>query len=222
MPRATRNEPYCVVVNGDVMDHRHHGTTTQISANLSDQAKIALKLLEPIKDKCQGRLYMIRGTESHSGPAGEAEEELAKDLEAIQDETKAYSRYELYIEIGSALCHFNHTIGVTGSAHYETSALMSEYANSCVDAARWGLRPPDVVVRSHRHRHTEVKVPTKHGYGIIFVTAGWQFKTPFTHRVAGGRVTQPHIGGSLIRQGDEEFFTRHKTWHMKRPKTEKP
>jgi hypothetical protein len=30
------------------------------------------------------------------------------------------------------------------------------------------------------------------------------------------------VGGSLIRQGDEEFFTRHKVWETDRSETEYP
>lgn len=222
VPRVTRGEDYCVIVNGDAMDHRHHGTTTQISQNIADQINIAYELLAPIAEKCNGLVYLIRGTRAHSGPSAEAEEQLARELKTIQDESGNYSRYEMYINVGKCLVHVSHHIGVTGSAAYETSALMSEYANACVDAAKWGLSPPDVIVRSHRHVHTEVRVPTARTYGYVFVTSGWQLKPGFAFTLVGGRVRQPMVGGSLIRQGDEEFYTRHKTWDLKRPRTENP
>lgn len=220
VPMVTREEPYCVIVNGDTMDHRHHGATSQISQNLADQSNIAFELLSDVADKCEGRIYMIRGTEAHTGPSAEEEEKLATRLNAIQDSNGNSSRYELYLSLGSCLIHCSHHIGVTGSHAYETSALMSEYAGACVDAAKWGLRSPDVIVRSHRHRHTEIRVPTSREYGYCFVTSGWQLRTPFAYKMPGGRVMTPTVGGSMVRQGDEEFYTRHKTWPIERSRTE--
>lgn len=222
MPKVTRNEPYAVVLNGDAMDHRHHNSVTQVSQNMADQQNIAREVLEPVVEGCDGYFYVNRGTEAHTGPSAEEEEKLADHLNALQDEYGHSSRYELWIEVGKCLVHLSHHIGVTSSSAYETSALMGEYANTCVDAAKWKMRAPDVIVRSHRHIHSEVKVPTRNEYGIIFVTSGWQLKTPFVFKTPGGRVRSPTIGGSLIRQGDEEFYTRHKTWPLKRSKTEIP
>jgi hypothetical protein len=111
-----------------------------------------------------------------------------------------------------------HHIGTTGSAHYESTAVTKELTESYTQAGRNRLEPPDVVVRSHRHRHIEVRVPTSLGYGISFVTAGWQLRTPFAYKIPGGRVMTPQIGGSLIRQGDEDLFTRHKIWDIGRSK----
>jgi hypothetical protein len=66
-----------------------------------------------------------------------------------------------------------------------------------------------VVVRSHRHRNSEIRLPAKWGYAIAFVTPAWQLKTPFVFRIPGGRTSTPQIGGSIIRLGDEELHTRH-------------
>lgn len=220
VPMVTQGEPFAVVVNGDALEGRHHGATTQLAQNLEDQARIARTVLQPIVNACEGRYYHIRGTEAHAGPAGEAEEELARSLGAIPSEHGHHARYELWLSLGAGLAHLTHHIGTTGSSAYETTALCKEYSEACSDAARWHRPAPDVVGRSHRHRHAEVRVPTKHEYGICFVTAGWQLKTPLVFRIPGGRVTMPQIGGSLIRAGDHDVYTRHKTWEIERSKTE--
>ena len=220
VPRVTRGKPFALIVNGDAMDHRHHGTTTQISQNTADQQNIAYELLAPFVEE-SAIYYHIRGTEAHTGPAGEEEEKLAQKLGAKPDEGGHYSRYEMYLEVGSCLVHVTHHIGVTGSLHYETTALMSEFAEATSDAARWGVRPPNIVVRSHRHRHAEIRVPTANMYGYCFTTPGWQLKTPYVFR-GRGRISMPQLGGSLVRQGDEEFYTRHQTYSIKRPKIETP
>uniref|UniRef100_A0A6M3X9B1 Calcineurin-like phosphoesterase domain-containing protein n=2 Tax=viral metagenome TaxID=1070528 RepID=A0A6M3X9B1_9ZZZZ len=222
VPRVTKGEPFAVVLNGDGLDGRHHNSTTQITQNLSDQENIGYELLAPIIDQCKGLFYYISGTAVHAGEAGENEEKLAKRIGVIQDETGNYSRYEMYLDVGGAHCHFTHHIGVSGSGAYESTALTKEFNEFCADSAKWGKQRPDVIVRSHRHRHIEVRVPTDKAYGIIFTTAAWQLKTPFLFRVPGGRTTTPMIGASLIRQGDEEHFTRHKTWDTARTKTEQP
>jgi hypothetical protein len=220
VPRVTRGQPFAVLFNGDMIEGRHHGASHQISQDLSDQANIAYDMLAPVVQLCGGRFYYVSGSSPHSGEAGENEEKLAERLGAVPDQSGRRSRYELYIQVGRALVHASHHIGIVGSMAYETTALTKEYNEFCAESARWGRPAPDVVVRSHRHRHSEVRVPTVRGYGTIFVTSSWQLKTPFAFRLPGGRVTTPTIGGSLIRSGDEEAFTRHMTVHTARPETE--
>ena len=224
VPMVTHGEPYAVVVNGDSVDGRHHGSVTQISQNLDDQRSIARTVLDPVVQLCEGRLYMVRGTEAHVGPSGENEETLASELNAVPDKLGHCARFDLWLEVGKrrGLCHFAHHIGTTGRTHYESSALMGELGEEYANAARWERKRPDVVVRSHRHRHIEVRVPTNRGYGIVFTTAGWQLKTPFTYRLPGGRVTEPQIGGSVIRYGDQDLYTRHWVKELERSETETP
>lgn len=221
VPQVAHGEPFGVVVNGDALDGVHHGTTTQISHNLGDQARIAWMLLEPVLEQCGGRFRMIRGTEAHVGQSGVEEERLAESLGAIPDEQGRYARYELWLRVGKGLVHLLHHISPSGASHYESTAIMKELTESYAEAGRNRLEPPDVVVRSHRHREIEIRVPTKLGYGIAMCTAGWQLKTPFMYRIASARTTTPQIGGSCIRQGDEELYARHKHWSIRRPKEER-
>jgi hypothetical protein len=210
VPKVVRGERYAVVVNGDVIDGVHHKATTQISHNLEDQCRVAYEVLGPVVDDCKGQFFMIRGTPSHTGEQGVHEERLAKELGAVPNEEGQYSRYELWKTFGNGrLIHFNHHVGTTSSSQHETSAVNAELAAAFVEAGRWGNTPPDVIVRSHRHRCSEVRIPSQHGYSIALVTPAWQLKTPYAFKVAGARQTTPQIGGSLIRQGDEELHTRH-------------
>lgn len=212
VPEVTRGEPYALVINGDTLDGRHHKSTTQISQNLNDQANIARDILEPVVERVgRGNLYMTRGTEAHVGPSGEDEEKLGESLGAVPDDTGNHARYELWLRLGGpdgALAHILHHIGTSGSTAYETTALAREYAVSCEEAGRWGLPAPDFVVRSHRHRQNEARFPSARGYGISCTTPGWQLKTPFVWRLQGARNSLPQFGGILIRQGDEEHYSR--------------
>jgi len=220
VPRVCRNEPFDVCVNGDSMDGVHHGSTTQISQNLEDQADIAYELLAPIAEKCE-RLYIIRGTEAHVGKSGVEEERLAKRLSAVRDETGRYARWELWKEVGDGLCHILHHIGTTGRQAYETSAVQAELVAEFSEAGQSGERPPDFVIRSHRHRFIAVDNPGINDRAVALVTPGWQLKTPFVYKIPGGRVSPPQFGGIVIRQGDEDVFYRRKVYKLQRGRVER-
>ena len=219
VPLVTRGEPFAVCVNGDSMDGNHHNATTQISHNPVDQKRIAKAILEPIVQMCEGRFYMVRGTEAHVGQSAHAEEDLAEDLGAIPDEHGNHARYCLWARLGKRLVHIAHHIGTTGSMAYETTALTKELADLCADAGRWGKEAPDVVVRSHRHRFAQSTLPSRNGNCTCVTTPGWQLKTPFAHKIPGGRTTEPQMGGILVRAGDEDvIYTRHMVWELDRPR----
>jgi hypothetical protein len=222
VPDVTRGEPFAVVVNGDAVDGRHHGAVTQISQNLSDQARIAKMILAPVRDRAAGGFYMIRGTEAHVGPSAENEENLARELGAIPNEEGQYSRHEAWFRLRDKyLVHCAHHIGTTGSMHYESTAPMKELTEAYIESARWNNEPPDVVVRSHRHRVIEDRALTYKGFATVCVTPGWQLKTPFAYRIAGARQALPQIGGTLVRAGDEDCYTRHFVKTLARPEEAK-
>lgn len=209
VPQVTRGEPFIVVHNGDAIDGVHHGSTTQWSHDLAAQRIHAEKILRPVADACEGRYYHIRGTEAHVGKSGTEEEQLAKSLGAIPNTDGQYARWELWKRLGDGLIHFTHHIGVTSSSAHETSAVNAELASAFNEAGRWGHRPPNILVRSHRHRSCEIRLPSPSGYATAFVTPAWQLKTPYVYRIPGGRNSTPQLGGCLIRVGDEETHTRH-------------
>lgn len=226
VPVVTKGEPYAIAFNGDATDGIHHNSVTQISHNMVDQVNLAEKILSPLIPKCKGLYYHLRGTEAHVGPSGQFEEELANRLKAVPNEQGQRARWELYIRVGLGLVHLSHHIGTTGSMAYETSGPQKELEQMFVAAARWGLEVPDVVVRSHRHRSVETRVRmkkgTRYGFATACTTAAWQLKTPFAYRIAGARRSLPQIGGTVVRCGDEDMFTRHYICSIEPSRTEVP
>lgn len=215
VPLVTRKQPFDFCVNGDVLDGSHHRSTTQISQNIDDQVRVAESLLAPIVDRVLskgGTYYHIRGTEAHVGQSGEFEERVARSLGAKPNSEGQYARNDLWKRVGdgknSALVHLLHHVGTTSSSAHESSAVNAELAAEYAEAARWGREPPDYVVRSHRHRFISVRVPTARGYGESIVTPAWQGKTPWVFKIPGARISEPQVGGILIRSGDEEHFSR--------------
>lgn len=223
VPEVTEGEPWDLVVDGDAIDGNHHNSVTQITHDLTDQRKIAYELLAPVVEACRksgGRYWHIRGTEAHAGKSGQDEEQLAQQLGAVPSTEGNYARWELWKKVGSGLVHITHHIGTTSSSAHETSAINAELAAAFTDAGRWGDKPPDIIVRSHRHRAAEVRLPRKDGYATAFVTPAWQAKTPFTFRNMHGRTSEPQFGGSLVRQGHRDLYTRHQVWRPGRPEAE--
>jgi len=224
VPRVTKGEPYDLVINGDAIDGDHHRTPTIISSNLHDQFRAAVDCLEPIVKECRrkgGRYYHIRGTEAHVGQSAQEEERLAQALGAEPDEDGNFSTWMMWKRIGSGkghLCHFTHHIGATASEFHEGTALSREMVSMFVDAGRWKDEPPQVIVRSHRHRRYKNETDGDGGYFLVVVTPGWQLATPYTFKLATARASQPQFGGILIRVGDEELYTRAFTRRIGRSK----
>lgn len=216
VPEATHGEPYIVVHNGDAIDGVHHNAVTQITNNLTIQTNIAYELLDPIVEKCDGRYYHIRGTEAHVGKSAMYEEQLARMLGAVPNEDGQHARYDLWLQCGKGLVHFLHHIGTTGSAAHEASAINAELTAAYVEAARWREAPPDIVVRSHRHRYMEVRFATDSGYGISVVSPAWQGKVPFAWKMPGARQAPPQFGGLVIRQGARYLYVEPQVWSIRR------
>ena len=222
VPEVTRHEPYDIVFNGDALDGVHHQSVTQISHNFEDQLRIAETILKPQVDHCKtlgGVYFHIRGTEAHVGKSGVYEEQLAQRLGAKPNQLGQYARWDLWKRVGDSngpLVHLLHHVGTTGSASHESSAVNAELTAEYVEAARWGRQPPDFIVRSHRHRSIAVDLNSARGYAAAIVTPAWQGRTPFAFKIPGARISEPQVGGVLIRQGDEEFYYRRKVWTFDR------
>ncbi len=218
VPEVTRGESYDVVHNGDAIDGVHHHSTTQVSHNIEDQLRIAERVLSPVVNACRasgGTYFHIRGTEAHVGPSGEYEERLARTLGAKPNAHGQSARFDLWKRVGeptprvhAPLVHLLHHIGTTSSAAHEASAVNAELTAEYVEAARWGREPPDFIIRSHRHRSIAVDLNSAKGYAAAIVTPAWQGKTPYVWKIPGARISEPQIGGIVIRQGDEEFYYR--------------
>jgi len=220
VPEVTMGEPYGIVNLGDTVDGVHHNSVTQISHNLGNQRTHAIDILKPIIERA-AVYYHVRGTEAHVGKSAQEEEEVAKQVGAIPDDVGRHARYELWFRIGDdergGLVHAMHHIGTTGSSHYESSAVMREITESFVEAGRWGDESPRVVVRGHRHRHIQIRIPGGKGDVIGMTTPAWQLKTPFTAQIAGGRLSQSQIGGCIVRYHRGELYIRNKVWRGARP-----
>lgn len=205
-------EPFDLIFNGDVIDGVHHETSQLVSGNLKDQEELAVDCLTPHVDRANKYIH-IRGTESHVYKSGQCEERVAHSLCALREaETGRYSRWECWVEFGKELVHFAHHIGTTTSTAYESSAVMKEMSNAFNEAGQFNQRPPSIIVRSHRHRYIEIRVPNCQGV----VTPAWQYKTSYVHRV--DRVRGPMLGGLVFKlDRSDNCFIRSRIYQSERP-----
>ncbi len=228
VPEATRGKPFDLVVNGDAIDGVHHGSTTQVSHNLADQLRIAHEILEPVVRRAEN-YYHVRGTEAHAGKSGATEEELARSLGAVTNRDGQSARFELWKRAGRHLVHVLHHLDGGGNA--ESTAIFRELVDTFTESARWGRRPPDVIVRSHRHRYIKVEIPTGLSKGAergreptpiaaCVVTPGWQGKTPYAWKVAGARLQTPQFGGVVIDGSGDDVVVRGRVWTVGRTEAE--
>ena len=193
VPEITGGERFAVVVNGDVIDGTPHGSVAGL-ANLTDQENAAVEILAPIKERA-AKFFMVRGTEAHVGKSAQSEERIAEALRA-EGNAEVRARWDLRIKLGKDLLHFAHHTGTTTSPAYELTALTRELTAAWLEAAQWGHRPPDLLIRSHRHRFAVATLPVAESLARVVVTPGWQLRTPFVWRTASLRRVQ--IGGVCL------------------------
>ena len=216
VPEVTKGaEEVVVEINGDIIEGNHHNTVGLWTNNTETQAANAIDLLKPIKRRYP-KMFLIRGSEAHSGPGSMAEERIGRELDCPQDELGKYSHWQLWLDTGGVIFQFAHHIGVTSSAAYETSAPMRELVAALIEATQWGQPMPRVIVRSHRHRFVPVSIPSLFGRIECVITPSWQLRTPHVERI--DRMRMPHIGGVVFLVEDHTCQTIEKLYPLPGPK----
>jgi hypothetical protein len=184
-----------LICNGDLIDGFHHGTVAITTNNIDRQEAGAVEILQEVAGKFD-KVYINRGTEVHVGQSGQSEERIARIIGAVQNEQGNYSSYQTWLDVDGLIFNIAHHIQTTSSAAYESSAPMRELVAAMVEAGQWGQPMPDVLIRSHRHRYSQVIIPSRKGEIRVAVTPGFQLRTPFVERI--DRMKLPNIGGLII------------------------
>ena len=192
--RRERGAKLWAVLVGDALDGDHHATAQIISRNPDAQAYVANRVFSVIKDAKPDRLFMIRGTEAHTGSSGSAEEALAKQLGAERDaETENWSRWRLRLNINHLLVDFQHHGRFGARTWTRQNALSALAFQIWSEHTLQGLRPPDLAIRAHMHQFGDSygAYPTR-----VIQLPAWQLKTAFAHRVAAENIAD--VGGVIV------------------------
>jgi hypothetical protein len=187
--------PVYVIVAGDAVDINIHSQHQLIEYG---EPNVILDMAEEVYDPVLGvadYLFILRGTEAHTGPLGSLEEALARRLGGQRNRAMdTASWYHLAMEVAGTIGDFAH--------HPQTSSRRPWTADSAAArqaAITWseyheiGERPPDVVGRGHVHYWAK-------GYKddtFAFFGPPWQLTTAFGYRL-GGRRKIEKVGGVII------------------------
>jgi hypothetical protein len=181
------DEPYAVVLNGDLVEGIHHGTKQVMSPDLADQWSIACTALQPVVDKAD-KTFIIVGTETHTHSV---EHSLAHHFEAVPSPTKpAWDRLDL--TVNGCRVRFVHHISTTSRVYLAASRLSINLGNMQLESMRAGHPVPTVLCAAHAHRFDEYA----DGRGMAVCGPSWQGLTRFAYKVVSNAV--PSVGGYVL------------------------
>jgi hypothetical protein len=203
------DDPFDVVMNGDVVEGIHHRTTQVMSADVSDQSAAALEVLGPLAKKSSA-IHFIKGTECHTR---NDEIRMGKFFEAsIDPKTRQHAWDSLDLEMHGTLMNFAHHISTTSRSYLEASAHSINLGNISHTRARVNKRVPMVICRGHRHRHG---IWTD-GNQISAITGAWQGLTRHGYKVVPDAIFEPSciiFDARATDKGDLPLFHQRKYIH---------
>lgn len=194
---------WTLLLNGDAIEGVHHGGREIWSDVATDHTDAAERLLRQLGKPSKS--YIVQGTECHTR---HEENRLAKDLGGvISPDGGAWPH--LRLKVGDCIVSATHHIGTTSRAYLESNNLSAALGHEIIECDHGGWRTPDVVIRSHRHRHGVYSTGSK----MILVTGAWQALTRHGHKVVPASLPRP-TGHILTWQPGEklprvETFIRH-------------
>lgn len=166
---------------GEFVDGRHHETTQLASQAPEIQAAAAIDVFQPLATMSH-ELYVLRGTDAHSGHGAATDYAIGRELGAVRDVTGQAAFYELRLDVGGVLIDAAHHISGGGDdVRLYGNAIKRETA-----AMLFEQPAINIVLRGHVHRYAD----TGDAFGLTrwgMVTPAWQLKTSFTHRVTRRR-----------------------------------
>jgi hypothetical protein len=170
-----------VIVVGEACEGVHHGTTQIFSHNKAVQRVAALELLDPVAQKAD-KLWIVRGTEAHSGKSANEDEAIARDLGAIKNDILGtWSWWSLRLiasKVRLFLAHHPRTKGWMPHTEDSAASRMSFMMSSRWLSAERAL--PDLAVFGHVHYYADSG--RAHKPRVIYLP-GWQLATSFVHRL---------------------------------------
>jgi hypothetical protein len=191
----TKGYKRTIILNGDIIDlDSKHRSDQMVAQNPATVLKITDSVLEPLL-KIADRLFVVRGTEAHSGPSAWSEESIANRYQAVQDkETKQYAWWQIRGIFGGVKFDVTHHASMGTLPWTYATTVMRTVQEARMEYLEWQEQAPDVIIRAHQHRYADS--------GTTFSTRGvylpcWQYKTAYLYRV--GRVNaKPHIGAVVF------------------------
>lgn len=194
VPETLGNEPYAVVLNGDMIEGLHHRTKQVVASSVAVHRRIAVELLKPLCARASA-VYVVKGTEAHVGI--EDEHGIGERLgSCVSKETDEHAAYHWLLNVAGVLSSFKHHIGTSSRLGLHATQLSIHLAEEQTEAARNGYAVPRVIVRGHRHVYGEFRTAG----GLLVTCPAWQLQTSFVHKVCPS--AKPVVGGLILDYSD--------------------
>jgi hypothetical protein len=180
------DDPFALVINGDIIEGVHHGTKEIISPEVADHRDAAVEVLAPLVKRA-AKFFIVRGTECH---VNNSEHSIGAQLGAVKNpESKLHVFDRLTLEIMGVRCVFRHHIGTTTRRGLAGTQLSMNLAEEQVEAANNGEPIPRVLCCAHRHKPGAYRDDN----GLCVVTPAWQVLTRFGHKVVSQARCKPGV-----------------------------
>lgn len=180
------DDPFALVVNGDLIEGCHHGTKEIISPDIADHSAAAIEVLHPLAELADAT-FIIRGTEAHTN---NHEHLIGKAIGARLNEELGIHVFDRLTANVNGLRHvFRHHIGTSVRRGLAATQLGVNLAEEQLEAINNGEEMPRVVCCAHRHKFGKYEDDN----GLIITSPPWQALTRFGHRVVSQARTKPGL-----------------------------
>lgn len=204
-------DPIHLILNGDLVDGAHHGTTQVVSNHPNVQVDIAKRCIKPLLGATAPHsVVVVRGTEVHVGPSGSAEESLAKWIRgaghktSIEPGTTNLSNWHFRGSYEGVVIDATHHGRVGGRPWTKSNGTASLAAEITMEHAIRRETPPDIALRSHYHQH----VDTHDAFPVrVIQTPAWQLGTAYVKRRHAESLAD--VGGLAIEIEDGQVERVH-------------
>lgn len=192
-----------IIFTGELADNNKHSQYDLIEHHPDAQMRVAVDAIMPLLeviDKERGDLiYVLRGTEAHSGPDSWMDNKIGADIGAVEtvtpDKTVLNSFDVLTLNIdGVRINAAHHPPLGPGRLPWTSSTYATRMAaHAFMSATLAGEQPPHLFVRGHYHVPGDSydAYPTR-----ALALPSWQLPTSYVYRLGGERPAP--IGGAIV------------------------
>jgi hypothetical protein len=172
-------DPWVLIVNGDCIEGRHHGSQELVAEKNKDHSDAAVAALHPLATRAVSS-HFVAGTQCHTG---DWEEYIAQQCAGQYEGDKAL------LDIHGSLVDVAHHMPTTSRAYLEAGAMSIVMGNARLNYARSGQKLPRVFIRAHRHCGGYYS----DNHALFLVNGAWQMLTRHGHKVVGDSICRPSL-----------------------------
>jgi hypothetical protein len=193
--RIVGDEPFVLLLNGDLVEGNHHGTKQAYPDNL-DHTAIALNAIRPVASKAS-MTHIVLGTEchTHSMESGigaaltKGDEKEPRCTVSTCKDTGKHAHARITFKVNGCLVSATHHCSATSRPWLESGEYGRALHSERGECLRAGWDVPQLLIRAHRHR---AGFFTDYSAGLL-ITGAWQGLTRHGHKAVPGAVSEPSI-----------------------------